>query len=153
LAAVGCAALAGCGSIDDNGLLGTVDLGDNFIAPDLQLSEEFFFCRLQPEVLTEHSCAGGGPGEAGSCHDSQSSLRLVDTDAPAPCDGDGVLIDDVPDAFRQNLDAVRFSVQSDALSSPLYLRPLNRASHPRAIFDDGDNAAELILEWITEGTR
>lgn len=147
------AGLAACASTDDNGLLGTVELGDNFIAPELQLSDELFYCRIQPEVLTEHSCASGQAGEAGGCHDSQSALRLVDTEAPPPCDADATLVEDPPDAYRQNLEAVRFSVQSDALSSPLYLRPLNRASHPRAIFDEDDAAAELILEWITAGTR
>jgi hypothetical protein len=124
-------------------------LGDDFVAPDLQLDADFFFCRIQPEVLTKHSCASGEDDENGSCHDSRSALRLLDTDDPAPCDGDGAVVDAVPDAYQANLDAIRFAVQSDPLSSPLYLRPLNRASHPRAIFDDDDEAAQLIVEWIS----
>jgi hypothetical protein len=142
----------GCAT-DDNGVLGTVDLGDDFVAPDLQLDEDFFYCRIQPEVLTEHSCATGASGEGGSCHDSRSALRLLDTDAPPPCDADGFVVDSVPDAYAQNLEAVRFSVQSDALTSPLYLRPINRASHPREIFDSNDPAADLILEWIAGATE
>ena len=129
-------------------MTGTVDLGDDFVAPDLQLDETFFFCRIQPDVLTRHSCAGGAPGEAGSCHDARSALRLLASDAPPPCDGD-VLVDDVPDAYRANFDAIAFSVQSDPLTSPLYLRPTGRASHPRAIFGVDDAAAELIVEWIS----
>ena len=52
-----------------------------------------------------------------------------------------------------NLDAVRFFVQADPLTSPLYLRPTNMASHPRAIFDASDPAAQLIEEWISAGAR
>ena len=127
-------------------------MGDDFVAPDLQLDSDFFFCRIQPDVLTKHSCATGASGEMGSCHDSRSALRLIATDAPAPCDDQGAVVDQIPDAYQMNLDAVRFAVQSDPLTSPLYLRPLNRSSHPRAIFDENDAAAKLIVEWISGGT-
>ncbi|MDD9935729.1 MAG: hypothetical protein OXT09_19105 [Myxococcales bacterium] len=148
-----CIGLSACGPVDDNGVLGTVDPGDNFIAPDLQLDEAFFYCRIQPEVLTEHSCAGGLDGEGGSCHDSRSALRLLDAPEPSPCDDDGVIVDTVPDSYRANLEAVRFSVQSDPLSSPLYLRPINRAAHPREIYDAQDEAAELVFDWISAGAQ
>ena len=138
-----------CGSSSDNGFTGSVELGDDFVAPDLQLDEDFFVCRIQPEVLTRNSCATGKDGESGSCHDSRSALRLMATDAPAPCDGDGQVVDTIPDAYALNLERVRFSVQSDPLTSPLYLRPLGRASHPRTIFDEGDPAADLIVRWIS----
>ncbi len=130
-------------------MLGSVDLGDDFVAPQLQLDDAFFYCRIQPDVLTKYSCASGGSGEQGSCHDTRSSLRLMATDAPPPCDKNGAVTDAIPDAYQSNLDAVRFSVQSDPLSSPLYLRPLNHASHPRAIFGENDEAAKLIVEWIS----
>jgi hypothetical protein len=58
-----------------------------------------------------------------------------------------------PDAYAANFDAVRFFVQSDALTSPLYLRPTNNASHPRRIFDPNDPAARLIVQWISAGAR
>jgi hypothetical protein len=141
--------LCGCGSAQDNGVLGSVDLGGDFVAPDLQLDENFFYCHIQPEVLTKYSCATGMAGEKGGCHDSHSALRLVATNASAPCDKSGAVTGQVPDAYKSNFEAVRFSVQSDPLSSPLYLRPLNRASHPRAIFSDNDKAAKLIVEWIS----
>lgn len=143
-----CSLAIGC-STADNGVLGNVALGDDFVAPEAQLSEDFFYCRIQPEVLTKYSCATGESGDSGGCHSSRSSLRLVDADEPAPCDAEGAVIDTVPEAYQQNLDALRFSVQSDPLTSPLYLRPLNRASHPRQIFDAQDPAADLIVEWIS----
>ena len=48
-------AAGACGAGDHSGVLGTVTLGDNFVAPDLALDEDFFYCRIQPEVLTKHS--------------------------------------------------------------------------------------------------
>jgi hypothetical protein len=145
--------LAACGPAEEHGVVGTVEPGDNFVAPELQLDEALFFCRIQPEVLTEYRCASGGDGESGSCHDSRSALRLLETDEPPPCDDDGFVLDAIPDAYRDNLDAVRFAVQADPLTSPLYLRPLDRGSHPRPIFEEQDEAAELIFEWIAAGAR
>jgi hypothetical protein len=142
-----------CGPSDHSGIVGTVGLGDNFVAPDLALDEDFFYCRIQPEVLTKHSCASGGSGEAGMCHDSKSAMRLIDTTAPPPCDKGGMVVGNIPDAYVANLDAVRFFVQSDPLTSPLYLRPLRQASHPRQIYDDKDKAADLIVQWISAGAR
>ena len=100
-------------------------------------------------MLTRKGCATGAAGEEGSCHDTRSALRLIATDAPAPCDADGNVVDAIPDAYSRNLDAVRFSVQSDPLTSPLYLRPLGRASHPRVVIDEGDPEADLLVRWIS----
>ena len=142
-----------CGPAHENGVLGTVDLGDDFVAPELQLNAAFFYCRVQPEVLTRHACARGAATDTGGCHDSRSALRLIATDEAPPCDGAGNLISAVPDAYRANFEAASFSVQADPFNSPLYLRPLNRASHPRAIFDENDPAAMLIAEWISGAAR
>lgn len=118
------------------------------MSPELQLDEDFFFCRIQPEVFTRHACAAGMSSDSGGCHDSRSALRLLATSDPPPCDGGGNVVGAVPDAYRANFEAAGFSVQADPFTSPLYLRPLNRASHPRAIFDENDPAARLIAEWI-----
>ncbi len=142
-----------CGPTEQSGVLGTVQLGDNFVAPDLQLDDVFFYCRIQPEVLTKHGCANGGSGEQGQCHDSRSALRLIATKDAAPCDKMGALVGMPSADYVANLDAVRFFVQSDPLTSPLYLRPVNQASHPRKIFDDTDPAAKLIVQWISAGAR
>lgn len=141
---VSCALLAACG---------TVDLGDNFVAPPVQLDEDFFYCRIQPEVLTQFSCASGGSGESGMCHTARSALRLaaVDTGNLPVCDDEDRVLDPIPQEASENLEAIRFTVQGNALSSPLYLRPVNRASHPRQIFPEEDPAAELIIDWISQG--
>jgi hypothetical protein len=136
-----------------NGVTGTVDPGANFVAPDLALDESFFYCRIEPEVIERHGCASGAAGEQGLCHDSRTALRLIGSDTPANCDGTGRVIGNPPDAYSKNLEAVRFFVQSDPLTSPLYLRPTQRVSHPRQVFDVDDPAAQLIEEWISAGAR
>lgn len=135
--------LAGCG---------TVDLGDNFIAPDLLLDEDYFYCRIQPQVLDARSCASGGMGENGSCHSARSSLRLFDTSgvAPVTCQDDRV-VGAIPDVYSRNFDAIQFTIQSDYLSSPFYRRPVGLDSHPRTIFAETDPDAQLIRDWIQQG--
>lgn len=137
-------ALVGCG---------TVDLGDNFVPPDLVLDEDFFYCRIQPEVISAQSCASGGAGDGNACHANRSALRL-NTGAeavPPPACEDGVVVGTVPPEYEANLEAIRFTVQSDPLSSPVYRRPIGLDSHPRVIFDESSPEADLIVEWILMG--
>ncbi len=138
------ACLAGCG---------TVDLGDNFVPPDLVLDEDFFYCRIQPEVITPQTCASGAAGDGNACHANRSALRLstaAEMATPPTCE-DGVVVGTVPPEYEANLEAVRFTVQSDPLSSPIYRRPIGLDSHPRVIFDEASPEADLIVEWILMG--
>lgn len=142
-----CGALSACG---------TVDLGDNYVAPTIQLDEDFFYCRIQPEVLTMYSCASGGSGESGMCHASRSALRLAEVtvgNLPTCDEETGQVLDPIPMEATDNLEAIQFTVYSSAENSPLYQRPLAEASHPRQIFPPTDPAAELIREWIALGAQ
>lgn len=133
---------------------GTVDLGDSFVPPDVTLSDDFFYCQVQPMVLAPRSCASGGAGEAGECHSARSALRLnpaAETDMAPECDGN-TLIGTPPPSYEQNLEAIRFTVQSEPLASPLYRRPLQLDSHPRQIFSESDADADIIVQWITSGS-
>jgi hypothetical protein len=132
---------------------GTVDPGDNFVSPSLMLDEDFFYCRIQPEVISAQTCASGAAGEAGDCHSARSALRLDpmgETDAPPACDGD-FLVGAPPPSYRDNFQSVQFTVQTDPLSSPFYRRPVGLDSHPRQIFPEGSPEADLIIEWIGAG--
>ena len=144
-----CALASACGV--QNGFTGTVDPGDNLIAPELSLDEDFFFCRIEPDVIQQFSCATGTGSDRGGCHDSRSALRLIASEEAPPCDSSGRVTGTIPDAYAANLEAARFFVQADPLTSPLYLRPINQASHPRQIFGAQDAAAKLIEEWISAG--
>jgi hypothetical protein len=117
------------------------------------LDEDFFFCEIQPVVIAARSCASGEAGDGGNCHSSRSALRLsalAEMDAPPTCE-DGRVVGPVPPSYEDNLEAVRFTVQSDPLSSPLYRRPLGLDSHPRVIFDASSPEAMLIVQWIESG--
>lgn len=131
----------------------TVDAGDNFVPPDRMLDEDFFFCRIQPEVISAHGCASGMAGEGGECHADKSALRLSPTAEmlpPPECDGDTV-IGEVPGSYMDNFAAVQLSVQSDPVSSPFFRRPTGMDSHPRTIFDQSSAEADLIVQWISMG--
>ena len=133
---------------------GTIDLGDNIVPPDLQLDEDFFYCVIQPQVISAKGCAGGGAGEGGMCHTDRSALRLVD--APAAdmpeCDAEGNVTGGSLSAdYIANFEAVRFTVQSDPSSSPFFRRPTLMDSHPRQIFSSDDECAQLIADWINRG--
>jgi hypothetical protein len=144
-------AVAACG--EDNGFAGSIDLGSDIVPPEVVLDEEIFVCVIQPDVLSRHSCATGEGGENGSCHTSRSALRLIDAPEDPPCNGENQVIGSVPESYMRNFEAVRFAVQADPESSPLYLRPTGRAAHPRVIFGADDPAAELIASWIAQGTQ
>ena len=143
--------VSACG--EDNGFAGSIDLGADVVPPEVVLDEEIFVCVIQPEVLTRHSCATGMGDESGSCHSSRSALRLVDAPEEPPCNAENQVIGSVPESYMSNFEAVRFAVQADPESSPLYLRPTGRAAHPRRIFGADDPAAELIASWIAQGTQ
>lgn len=125
----------------------TVALGDNPEAPERALDEDFFHCEIQPNVLTAQSCAGGQPGEAGSCHLARSALRLVEVPAPPVCQ-DGRLLGAASLESEMNLERVRASVGADADASPLYRRALGLDSHPRAIFGEDAPEAQLLRQWL-----
>jgi len=133
----------------------TVDPGDNFVPPDLSLDEDFFYCRIQPEVIAAQGCASGMAGEAGECHSARSALRLDpagETDASPACDGNSLAAGaTVPQSYMDNFQNVQFTVQADPLSSSFYRRPVGLDSHPRQIFPEGSPEAGLIVEWISMG--
>ena len=149
--AAGVCGAVGCQTVPD-----TVDLGDNFVTPDLQLDEDFFYCRIQPEVISAQGCSSGAAGEAGECHSARSSLRLAamaEADAPPMCSADDRVEGPVPMSYMANFEAVRFTVSSDPLSSPFYRRPVGLDSHPREIFGELSPEADLIIQWISAGAR
>lgn len=132
---------------------GTVDLGDNFVPPDPMIDEDFFYCRIHPEILNVHSCASGAAGEGGGCHSAQSALRLdpaAESEPTPACEGDA-LIGTPPDSWQRNLENVRFTVRNDPTSSPFWRRPIGEDSHPRVIFEEGSMESDLIITWILSG--
>ncbi len=130
---------------------GTVDLGDNPEAVDLDVDENFFHCEVQPKILTEYRCASGAGGEEGGCHTARSALRLIEVSTPARCK-DGRVIGAPPEESQNNLERVRTTLGIDAESSPFYRRPLGLDSHPRRIFEQNSDPAMTIRTWLNQGS-
>jgi hypothetical protein len=135
---------------------GTVELGENIVQPNTSLSEDYFYCFIQPDVIQAAGCATGMAGDTGGCHMAQSSLRLVDsTGTTRPtCTGS---MDDarsvrlapgavVPPEYLENFMRVQFTLGPDAESSPFYRRPTAMDSHPRRAVDMAQET--LILNWF-----
>ena len=128
----------------------TVDPGESVPGAPLMIDEDFFYCRIMPEVIIAQSCASGGAGDGGGCHAARSALRLrasAETDPPPACDGDS-LVGALPPSYRANFQSVQFTVQPDPLSSSFYRSPVALDPHPRMIFPEGSIEADLIFEWI-----
>jgi len=141
-------ALLACGDVPTAAQ--TLDLGDNFEAPDRRLDEDLYHCVIQPQIVGPQRCAGGRDSDSGGCHTERSALRLVVVPDEPRCDGD-ILLGAPPLESQANLDRVRASVGIDAEASPFYRRPVGLDSHPRMIFDEGSVDAELIRDWINTG--
>lgn len=127
-----------------------MDLGDHFEAPDLALDADFFYCVVQPEVIGEYRCATGAASDGGGCHSQKSALRLVEVDETARCK-DGRVLGSPPANAQVNFERVQPTVGVDPASSPFYVRPLGRASHPRAIFDEDSEPAQILRDWLGQG--
>lgn len=126
----------------------TVDLGDNFDAPEIALDQDFYYCEIQPNVISKGLCAQGAAGDGDGCHTQKSALRLIAVPSEARCQ-DGRLIGTPPAEAEVNLERVRASIGPDADSSPLYRRPLGLDSHPRVIFDGRSQEAALLRQWLS----
>ena len=116
---------------------------------DPLIDEDFFYCRIMPEVVVAHGCASGPGGR--SCHSSTSAMILdpaAELEVPPACDGNTV-VGDVPESWEATLEAARFTLRSDPYSAPFLLRPLGVMNHDGVIFEDGSPEAMLIVEWLT----
>lgn len=129
----------------------TVDPGPNFVVPDENYDADFFFCRIEPELLFAKRCGSGDPGDNGGCHFNSSAvsgMALADH-APVDCaDGRPVNRAQVGagSGAQGNLQAASLVMSRDYLTAPLYLRPTGQ-NHPRPIFAPDDPVVEVIREW------
>lgn len=131
----------------------TVDPGPPFVVPDESFDADFFFCRVEPEVLTAKRCGPGEPGTdpANGCHFNSSAvsgMALADH-APVACEG-GRPVNRAQigagSAAQGNLQAASLAMSRDIETAPILLRPLG-FNHPRAIFDRSDPAVEVLRQW------
>lgn len=127
---------------------GTVDLGTYEGVRDLKLDEDYFYCVIQPRVLTAKKCASGEPGDSGGCHSSNSSYRLAEVGTPVNCaSGKPTAIPSAEE--RANYGASSLRVTRDPETSPLLTKPIGKSgSAHKVVFDSSSAEAGLIRTWI-----
>ena len=135
----------------------TVDPGPNFVVPDENFDADFFFCRIEPEVLTAKKCGAGDPSlgdAANGCHFNASAVSgmALANHAPIDCNGDHPVNRaqiGAGGAAQGNLQAVTLEMSRDITTAPLLLRPTGQ-NHPRVLFQRTDPEAELLRQWATK---
>jgi len=135
----------------------TVDPGPNFVVPDENFDADFFFCRVEPEVLNAKRCGPGDPAlgdKSNGCHFNASAVSgmAIANHAPIDCSGDHPVNRaqiGSGGAAQGNLQAVTLEMSRDITTAPLLLRPTGQ-NHPRIIFDRNDPAAEILRQWATK---
>lgn len=132
----------------------TVEPGPNFVVPDEQFDADFFFCRIEPEILVNKKCGPGDPAagdQANGCHFNASAVSgmAIANHAPIPC-ADGKPVDRVllgaGSPAQGNLQAVTLVMSRDVDTAPFLLRPIGQ-NHPRAVFAREDPVVALMREW------
>jgi hypothetical protein len=111
------------------------------------LDADFFFCRVQPEVVRTARCAS-----TRGCHATDSNLRLAidaETVSPPSCAGDRPT-SPVPASYYTNLARSRAETRPTARASDFYWRPLGH-DHPERMYDESSTEAAIVRAWI-EGT-
>lgn len=136
----------------------SVDPGADFVQENVTFDEEFFYCRVEP-MLFEQSCGSGVAGEdpQNGCHFSVTKFRLTDY-APRvsdACTGSalGTATNPnpmIPQAAQQNYTAAQARMKRDPSLAALLLRPIGKATHPRQIFAENSDQAEIIRQWATQ---
>ena len=131
----------------------TVDPGPNFVVSEENFDQDFFFCRVEPEVLVAKRCGPGDPGQdpPNGCHFNSSAVSgmpLADH-APVACENGRVTNRaqiGTGSAAQGNLQSASLAMSRDVLTAPIYLRPTGH-NHPRAIFGRDDAVVEVLRQW------
>ena len=131
----------------------TVDPGPNFVVPDEQFDADFFFCRVEPELLFAKKCGPGEPGvdPANGCHFNSSAVSgmAIANHGPIDC-ANGRPTNRAQigagSAAQGNLQAASLVMSRDFRAAPIFLRPTGR-NHPRPIFAENDPVADVLRQW------
>lgn len=150
-AAVSCAvvggAAVGCTTVGCT----TVDPGPNFVVPDEVYDADYFFCRVEPEILFGRRCGSGEPGDNNGCHFNSSAVSgmALANHPPIACAGEKVSNRAQIGAgspAQGNLQSAQIVMSRDYRTAPLYVRATGQ-NHPRKIFDPTDPVVEILKAW------
>jgi hypothetical protein len=136
----------------------SVDPGPDFVIPDETFDADYFYCEVEPKLLSTYKCGPGDPSKgdppnADGCHYSSAvsgmGLRMH---APVPCTGDHPTDPTAiagGTAAQSNFEVVSFEMSRDYTTAPLYVRPLGHA-HPRSIFSSSDPVVQVLRTWAAK---
>lgn len=133
----------------------TVEPGPNFVVADERFDPDYFFCKVEPEVLFAKRCGSGDPGagdRAGGCHFNASAVSgmALRDHPPVDCGGGERPVNrgqiGAGSPAQANLEAATIVMSRDYTTAPIFVRPTG-ANHPRAIFPKNDPAADILRTW------
>jgi hypothetical protein len=136
----------------------TVDPGPNYVVPDETFDADFYYCHVEPQLITALKCGPGDPAKMdlpNSCHFSSAVSGMELLDHPAiDCGGGDHPLDPTQigtgSPAQSDLEAVSIEMGRDYTHAPLFVRP-SGSGHPRMIFSQTDPAInQLLAEWASK---
>ena len=133
----------------------TIDPGPSFVVADERFDPDYFFCKVEPEVLFARRCGSGDPAQgdrANGCHfnaSAVSGMALVQH-PPVDCGGGERPVNRAQigagSPAQANLESASIVMSRDYTTAPIFVRPTG-ANHPRAVFPKNDPAADILRTW------
>jgi hypothetical protein len=135
------------------GACSTIEPGSEFAIASVIYDANYFYCKVEPEVLMAKSCGSGdaSKGDTSGCHASVTHFRLnVSATRPVMCNG-LTPTENVPPSSQGNYEAAQGEMTLDYPNAPLIAWPTQKFSgHPRQIFTSTDPEYDIIKDWATK---
>ncbi len=117
---------------------------------------DYFFCHVEPQVLTAKKCGPGDPAQgdvANGCHFNSAAVNgMALVQHPTiDCAGGDHPVDStqVGVAAQGNLQAASLEMSRDYLDAPIVVRPTGH-NHPRTIFTVSDPVVAILATWANK---
>ena len=134
------------------GSCSTIEPGSQLSLAPVTYDENYFYCEVEPKVLTTKSCGSGNPAQgdtSGGCHANVTSFKLT-TVMPVTCNGlvpTGAISAD----SQNNYQSAQSEMSLDIENIPLLAWPTQKiSSHPRQVFAPDSAEAKIIQDWATK---
>jgi hypothetical protein len=143
----------------------SVDPGPNFVSPEIVFDANYFYCHVEPGLITAYNCGPGDPSKgdgSGGCHFTESvvsGMYLLQHN-PVDCGGGDIPLDPtqvaIGSAAQGNFETVSLEMSKDYTIAPIYTRPSSYngqppSAHPRAVFDQSDaTVIQLLSTWASK---
>jgi hypothetical protein len=140
----------------------TIEPGSNFVVPQETFDADYFYCKVEPQLIFAKKCGPGNPSDSNSCHFNAAAVTgMALANHPAiDCGGGDHPVDTTQTGTgsnaQGNLEAVSLEMSHDYLTAALFVRPSSYngnqpAAHPRAIFDQSDPLVNTLLRtWASK---